>query len=142
MVPGFTWPGPVDRHHRRTFGDAVALQDLGIGGEFASLVEEMLGALLRADDDDAQRVEFARLGAVEDECRKVGVAATSVDLYVAILRTSAAGVGRVGVVHDPHADEERQQSGHGQAEAVEHRQEAEHGVVAAHLEGSTRRAGR
>ena len=49
----------------------------------------------------------------------------SVGLYAAILRTSAAGVGRVGVVDDPHAGEERQQAGHGQAEAVEHRQEAE-----------------
>jgi hypothetical protein len=38
------------------------------------------------------------------------------------------------MVNDAHADKHRQKPRHGQAEAVEHRQEAECGVLAAHLE--------
>ena len=77
------------------------------------------------------RRDFKILGSasIQDVCRRTSACRPARGPVAGDLAGQPAGVRRIGMMDDPRAREDRQQRGHRQAEAVEHRQEADERIL-------------
>ena len=125
--------GQVAADQRRALRDSVALEEVGVRREALEGVEECVRALLRADDGPAQRHEVLRLRVVEDVAQEGRRGADDGRPVGGQLARQRARVGRVGVMDDAAAADDRQHCCHRDAEAVEGRQETEDDVGAAEV---------
>jgi len=126
--------GAVGGDDGGAFGDAVALGEDGVGRELLRAGEEGIGTFFRADDDDAERIEIAGAGGVEDVAEEGGRGEKDGGFVGGDFADEAGGVGGIGVMDDAEAAEQGQDDVARDAEAVERREEAEQDVAAFELE--------